>query len=173
MGSPSHKSKKPLDTSLPPEKRLESTVFFVDRTLGRYKVPNALRATGIHIEAHHEHFDDDALDTEWIEKCAEEGWVVLGNDKNNKKNRYERALIINGGIAAFYLTSGMYQGEDEAEAIIKALKRIANLLMSEPRPFIARIHLDGRVELWVNHKNEDVLAAKEARRRERNKSKNK
>ena len=117
---------------------------------------------------HHEHFVDNELDTNWIEKCAEEGWVVLGNDKNNKKNRYERAAIINGGLAAFYLTSGMRPGEDEAEAIIKALKRIANLLMSEPRPFIARIHLDGRVELWVNHKNVDVLAEKEARRSRKN-----
>jgi hypothetical protein len=121
MGSPSRKSKKPLDTSLPPEKRLESIVFFTDRTLGRYKVPNALRAAGIHIEAHHEHFDDDALDTVWIEKCAAEGWVILGNDKHNKKNRIERAAIINGGVAAFYLTSGMYQGEDDAER--RSLKR--------------------------------------------------
>ncbi len=72
--------------------------------------------------------------------------------------------VIRGGVAAFFLTSGTRTGEQEAESIIKALKRIANLLMSEPRPFIARIHPDGTVELWVNHKNVDVLAEKEARR---------
>lgn len=72
---------------------------------------------------------------------------------------------MSGGVAAFFLTAGSHTGPEDAEAIIKALKRIANVLMSQPRPFIARIYPDGIVELWVNHKNVDVLAEKLARRR--------
>jgi len=70
-----------------------------------------------------------------------------------------------GGVAAFFLTSGTRTGPQDAEAIIKALKRMTNMLKSEPRPFIARIHPDGTVELWVNHKDVDVLAEKQKRRR--------
>lgn len=126
---------------------------------------------GIRVEVHHEHFDQEALDPVWIDRCAQEGWVILGNDKSIKKNPLERAAIINGGVAAFFLTAGTRTGPQDAEAIIKALKKIANLLMSEPKPFIARIYPDGKVELWVNHKDVDVLAEKETRRRERRRNK--
>ncbi|HZI19471.1 MAG TPA: hypothetical protein VEY09_12845 [Pyrinomonadaceae bacterium] len=157
----------------PPEKRLESVVFFTDRTLGADKVPTALRAAGLNVEVHRDHFAHDVTDPVWIARCAREGWVVLGNDKRIKKNPIEREAIIRGGVAAFFLTAGWRTGEQDADAIIKALKRIANLLMSEPRPFIARIHPDGSVELWVNHKNVDVLKEKEARRAERRRAKRK
>jgi hypothetical protein len=114
---------------------------------------------------HQDHFIQDAQDPIWIAKCAQENWVILGNDKKVKRNPLERKAIIQGGVAAFFLTSGQRTGPEDAEAIIQALKRIANILMSEPRPFIARIYPDGKVELWVNHKNIDLIAEREARRR--------
>jgi PIN like domain len=157
MGSRRNKSKRPSGTSLPPERRLESTVFFVDRSLGDEIVPEALRKAGLRIEAHKDHFAQGALDVEWIAKCAENGWVALASDKAIKRNLLERTAIINGCIAGFFLTSGSRTGPENAEIIVKALKRIANMLDSEGKPFIARIHPDGKVELWVNRNNKDML----------------
>ena len=34
------------------------------------------------------------------------------------------------------------------------------MILGQKRPFIARIAQDGTVELWLNHKGEDVLARK-------------
>jgi len=165
MGSNQRKFKKRSGTSLPPEKRLESIVFFIDRTLGAEIVPEALRNAGINVEVHQDHFKQDTPDPVWIARCAQENWIILGNDKKIKKNPLERAAVINGEVSAFFLTSGQRTGLEDAETLIKALRKITNLLMFEPRPFIARIHPDGTVELWVNHKNVDVLAEKEACRK--------
>ena len=78
---------------------------------------------------------------------------------------------MHAGIAAFFLTRGDRTGKEDADIIIKAAKRIANLLASQPQPFIARILLDGKVELWVDHNDTDLIAAKEARRLARKRAK--
>lgn len=151
------KSKKLLDTKLPLRERLEFTVFFVDRTLGRDTVPTALRDAGFKIEVHADHFASDAPDVQWLELCGKNDWVVLSHDKGIKKNPLERDAIMRAGLAAFFLTRGDKTGAEDAQAIIKARKRIANLLGSQRRPFIARILPDGKVELWLDHKGKSHI----------------
>lgn len=82
---------------------------------------------------------------------------MLAKDKNIKRNPLERQALFQAGVAAFFLTSANMTGEEMAQAIIKGLTRIANLLHGEKRPFIARISPDGQVELWLNHKGKDRL----------------
>jgi hypothetical protein len=164
MTSRLNKSSKLLDTKLPLEERLESITFFVDRTLGRDTVPTALSAAGLNVEVHADHFQGEAPDIEWLNLCGQNGWVALSHDKGIKKNPLEREAVIHAGIAAFFLTRGDRTGKEDAGIIIKATKRIANLLASQPQPFIARILLDGKVEMWVDHNNTDLIAAREARR---------
>lgn len=158
MASRKKKSSKQSDTNF--ARRLEDVVFFVDRSLGEKIVPDELTAFGLKIERHSTHFAQDAPDIEWLEACGENGWVVLAKDKNIKKNLLERQVLLNSGVAAFFLTRGGYKGEEMAKAIIKSLKRIANLIQSQQKPFIARINLDGKAELWVDHKGNDHLTKK-------------
>jgi hypothetical protein len=49
------------------------------------------------------------------------------------------------------------------------LKRIANILASQKKPFIARLDKEGKVEIWINHKGEDLIAQKQEIRRLKNK----
>lgn len=153
-------SSKRSDTSI--KKRLEQVVFFLDRSLGEKTVPNRLKEFGLNIENHSAHFASDAEDVEWLEKCGANDWIVLAKDKNIKKNFLERQALFNAGIAAFFLTGGEYKGEEMADAIIKSLKRIANLINSQQKPFIARINLSGKVELWLDHKEKDHLIKKKS-----------
>ena len=131
--------------------------FFVDRSLGEQEVPLALRASGLHVVAHHEVFARAAPDVLWLEHCGREGWVVLSKDKWIKRNPLERQALLKAGLAAFFLSRGDLNGTANVQAILKALKRIANLLASERRPFIARITPEGKVELWLNHKGQERL----------------
>lgn len=94
---------------------------------------------------------------EWLEKCGEKGWVALAKDKAIKKNELEKRALINAEIAAFFLTSGELSGEEMSLAIIGALHRIANLLENQKLPFIARITPQGKVELWLDHKERERL----------------
>jgi predicted nuclease of predicted toxin-antitoxin system len=151
-------SSKQSDTNI--KKRLETVVFFVDRSLGEKIVPNALIEFGLNIEHHSTHFKQDAPDIEWLSVCGENNWVVLAKDKNIKKNPLEQRVLLNSGIAAFFLTSGEFKGEEMAQAIIKSLKRISNLIQSQRKPFIARINLNGTVKLWIDHKGNDHLTKK-------------
>jgi len=171
MTSRRRKSKKHSDTKATTEKQLESFTFFVDRSLGRVIVPDALRKIGLNVEVHADHFEHDAPDTLWLEKCGEKGWIVLAKDKAIRKNPLERQAILTHGLAAFFLLKTNATGEENAKAIIEAIQKIVGILENQRRPFIARIHPDGKVELWLNHKNVDVLAEKEARRRDKRRNK--
>lgn len=132
-------------------------------------VPDALRSIGLRVEAHADHFEHDAPDTEWLERCGAEGWVVLAKDKAIKKNPLERQALIAQGLAAFFIIKTSATGEENAKALIGAIHKIAGILENQRCPFIARIYASGDVELWVNHKNIDLLPEKETRRKAKRK----
>ena len=69
----------------------------------------------------------------------------------------------------FFLLKTSATGEENAKAIINAVQKIFGILENQLLPFIARVHPDGKVELWLNHRGVDLLAEKEARRRDKRK----
>lgn len=152
MAAREKRSKKRSGTKLSPEKRLESFVFFVDRSLGKNVVPDALVKAGIAVARHSDHFPENAPDVLWLQKCGQEGWIVLAKDKAIRTNEVERRALFNAGVAAFFLTSASATGEENANSIIKGLSKIAHLLEHQRRPFIAKINKDGKVELWLDHR---------------------
>jgi hypothetical protein len=54
--------------------------FFLDRSLGRKAVPEALRADGWDVITPAEHYgmpaDEQVADTDWIEEAAKRGWPI-------------------------------------------------------------------------------------------------
>jgi len=40
----------------------------------------ALRAAGLHVEVHDDHFRQDALDPEWLTAVGEKNWIVVTRD---------------------------------------------------------------------------------------------
>ncbi|MEW6129956.1 MAG: hypothetical protein AB1757_23175 [Acidobacteriota bacterium] len=154
------KSRKHSGTKLPPEEQLKNTTFFTDRSLGDHLVPDLLCQAGLKIERHIDHFEHDALDILWLEKCGEKDWVVLAKDRKIRSNNLERIALFNAGIAAFFITSANTTGKENAEAIIKALPKIVHLLQHQKKPFIARINKDGEVVLWIDHKGRDRFSSK-------------
>jgi PIN like domain len=68
--------------------------FFVDRSLGRKAVPEALRADGWDIVTLAEHYgvpaDEQVADTDWIEEAAKQGWPILMKDKRIRHRREKR-----------------------------------------------------------------------------------
>ena len=63
--------------------------FFVDRSLGRRRVAEALRRTGWSLCTHHEVFggrDEEVHDVEWLEYCGRQGLPVLTNDRRLRYN---------------------------------------------------------------------------------------
>ena len=75
MDARDKKSKKRSATSS--SKPLDEIVFFIDRSLGRKAVANALRNAGARVEVHDDHLLQDAKDEEWLQYVGARNWVVL------------------------------------------------------------------------------------------------
>lgn len=79
--------------------------FFLDRSLGRKAVSEALRADSWDVITLAEHYgmpaDEQVTDTDWIEEAAKHGWPILMKDKRirhrqaeiNRRDRAQGSLL--------------------------------------------------------------------------------
>jgi hypothetical protein len=71
--------------------------FFLDRSLGRKAVPEALRADGWDVITLAEHYgtpaDEQVADVAWIEEAAQRGWPILMKDKRIRYRPAEIAAV--------------------------------------------------------------------------------
>ena len=146
MAARAKRSKRPSAASSgsrPPE----PLVFFIDRSLGRKIVAQALREIGETVEIHDDHFAPDAKDEDWLFEVGKRGWIVLTKDDRIRYRVTERTAIASAKVRAFVLTSTQLQGTEMAAAFIKALPRIKRIVASNAPPFIARVSRTGKVAL--------------------------
>lgn len=109
-----------------------------------------MRAAGMTVEVHDDHFRQDAPDEEWLGAVGRKGWVVLTKDTRIRYRETERAALLNAGVRAFVLTSrGDLNGEELATAFLSARSAIARFLKEFPPPFIARVGRDGTLAMLV------------------------
>src|SRR3990172_10338167 len=90
MDGPKKKSKKPSATNS--SKPLDDVVFFVDRSLGRKAVPEALRAAGARVEVHDDHPPQNAKDEDWLAYIGKRNWVALTQDARIRHHELEYSL---------------------------------------------------------------------------------
>ncbi|MBP0021143.1 MAG: hypothetical protein J7647_26770 [Cyanobacteria bacterium SBLK] len=119
--------------------------FFVDRSLGKHTVPEILRATGINVEIHDDHFSQQTLDVEWIPEIGEQDWIILTKDARIATNRHERQAVAYAGLKMFAFASQNLSGEAMAIAFQKALPKMLKFIDESTAPFIAKVYKDGKV----------------------------
>ena len=139
------KSKKLSAASLP--SLPEPLIFFIDRALGRFVVPNVLRQAGEMVKTHDEIFPQSAKDPVWLKEVGERGWVVLTKDPRIRHRVNEVRAIRRAKVRAFVLTRGDLKGEEMGNIFVKALPAIKKLATSTAPPFIAHVSREGRV--WL------------------------
>lgn len=123
-------------------------ILFIDRSLGRKKVADALRAAGADVKVHDDLFPQDAPDEVWIGEAGREGWTVLSRDERIRYRGVERQAVERHGLGLFVLTSVGLKGEEMAATFVKALPRIGRFVARHRPPFIAKVRRDGTVEEW-------------------------
>jgi hypothetical protein len=125
--------------------------FFIDRSLGRHIVPDAIRAAGfvvhtlasVYGEQPGQHVDD----TEWLQLAGKEGWVVLFKDDRIRRRPAELNALITADVRAFCLTNANLRGEEQAERFVVNLNRIAQRARKSG-PFVFGVYPDGLRRLW-------------------------
>jgi hypothetical protein len=114
--------------------------FFADRNLGVKIFPTILRAEGITVHLHQDHFAQDAADVDWMPEVARRGWPIISPDIRISRDRLEVEAIMTSGAAVFCLAGGHLTGEEKARNFLRCLPQITSVLARTPRPFIAKVY---------------------------------
>lgn len=125
--------------------------FFIDRSLGRRVVPDALRASDLIVHTmasvYGEQVGQGLRDETWLRDVGERGWVVLMKDDAIRRRPAEREALIEGGVRAFCLTNAQLRGEEQARRFVDNRERILRQAQ-RPGPYIYGVY-DGRIaRLW-------------------------
>ena len=117
--------------------------LFLDRSLGRIKVPQRLRAAGLRLVTLSEHYgipaDEGVADDEWLELAGSRGWVVFMKDTRIRYNRAEREAVKAHGVRCFCLANQNLTGDEMADRFLSNLEAIVRAC-GELGPFIYAVH---------------------------------
>ena len=136
----------------------EPLTLFVDRSLGGKKVAAALRAAGVAVEVHDDHYPNNKPDAEWLDDVGRKGWVVLTKDERLQHRPAEFVALFEGGTAVFVLTTSDLTGDAMAKVWVSAIPAMRALVADTDIPFIARVDAKATVRLFLNDKGLEVRA---------------
>ena len=121
--------------------------LFVDRSLGRRKIPDRLRQVHASVIAHDDVFPQDTDDEVWLSEAGRQRWIVLTKDERIGRKPGEQVAIVRSGARCFVLhpTKGM-TAESMADVLVAALPRILATARDEKRRgFVKIVNRQGRV----------------------------
>jgi hypothetical protein len=114
--------------------------LFIDRSLGRIKVPALLRAEGLRLVTLAEHYgvpaDEDVADEQWLELCGQRGWLALMKDDRIRYMTIERRALVENRVRAAVITNANLSAEEMARRIIRAVPDLARVSDERPGPFL-------------------------------------
>jgi predicted nuclease of predicted toxin-antitoxin system len=128
--------------------KLESTTFFIDRCLGNKLIVETLRAAGVSVEIHDDHFGKNTQDVDWIPEVGRKGWIILTKDARIGKNQIERLAVADARVRMFVLVSQNLSGVDMANIFVTAIPTMEKFISQNFAPFIAKVERDGKVKAW-------------------------
>ena len=135
-----------------------SFVYFTDRDLGK-RFPEVLKAAGLTVERHADHFTEDTPDETWLETVGRRGWIALTHDRRIRYKPNDRDAVTRHGVALLVIV-GAAPFPELARAFVATLPAIERFLSRNKPPFIAKVYrpspaetarrstAPGHVELW-------------------------
>ena len=123
-------------------KRKLAVEFFVDRSLGRKHLPEALRAEGMTVHTmasvYGENRAQSLKDVDWLADAGKQGWVVLHKDSAIRRRPAELQALRNAKLRTFCLVNAQLKGHEQTARFIDNLEAIIRR-SSRPGPFIYAI----------------------------------
>lgn len=121
--------------------------FLVDRSLGRYDVPAALRAQGQTVHTLWSVYgaaEENLADTAWLRDAGRWGWAVLTGNPRIRWTAHELAVVQVEAVQVFVLPRGQLRGAEQAARFVDNLAAI-HRACERPGPFIYVV-LPDRIE---------------------------
>jgi hypothetical protein len=132
--------------------------YFTDRDLGK-QFGEILKAGGLAVERHADHFAPDTADDVWLAEVGRHGWIALTHDKRIRYKPNERDAVMRHGVGLLVIV-GAAPFAELARSFVATLPAIEHFLDNHAPPFIAKVYRPsqaeaaglqesvGRVELW-------------------------
>lgn len=121
--------------------------LFVDRSLGRKKVPAVLRAAGLSLTTLAEHYgipsDESVPDVAWLTDATAHGWICLMKDAAIARNDAEKATVLAVGARCFCLSRQSLSAAVMAGWFLAALEEMTDAVSSTTPPFIYAVERGG------------------------------
>lgn len=128
-------------------KLLDEYVFFIDRSLGKKAIANALKNAGLNVVIHDDCFPQNTLDEVWLDEVGKKGWIVLSKDNRIRYRANEISALNNANVLAFFLTATNATGDEMASIFLKARKRMIDIASKSKRPAIYTLGRDAKPKL--------------------------
>lgn len=117
--------------------------LFIDRSLGRIRLPALLRAAGLEVITLAEHYgmpeDEGVEDHVWLRDTAAMGWIALGKDSRIRRNPAERQAIRSAGARCFYIPRADLSFDENCKRVLGNLPAISRACI-DPGPFVYALH---------------------------------
>jgi hypothetical protein len=123
-------------------------VFFTDRDLGA-AFPEILRAAGLTVERHGDHFAPDCPDEDWLAEVGKRDWVALTHDPRIRHKPNQLAAVVQHRVRLLVIV-GKAAFPDLAASFVATRVRIKAFLGHAPRPLIAKVYRATPAELAEN-----------------------
>lgn len=146
MSAKKRRSKKPSVANS--KRQPDSFVLYLDRSLGKHVIADALREAGQSVEVHDDHLAIDAPDEEWIELVGKRNWVALTKDKNIRYRFAEIRAIKKHNAKVIVIRAKNATGVDIAEVLIRSHQRIRRFAQRTAAPFVAGIDRAGKISIY-------------------------
>jgi hypothetical protein len=125
--------------------------FFVDRSLGRVVVAEAIRAFGytVHtmVEVYPDGRDMEVRDVEWIRDASDAGWVALTKDERITRYPDEQEALIQSTLRVFAIGNQHLTGPEMAAYYATNINRIVQRAR-KPGPYVETVYRDSVERRW-------------------------
>ncbi len=132
----------------------EPFTFFIDRCLGKYDVPSAVRnalLAGEAIQIHDDLLAQDTDDEEWLPMVAARGWVVLSKDPAMRRSPLVVEALRAAGAAVFHLANGQISGIQSGAALVATMPRIRKAVRRFDVTVVGSVDMTGSVTvMWAS-----------------------
>ncbi len=96
-----------------------------------------LRAAGLHVKVHDDHFRRDALDPEWFTAVGEKNWIVVTRDERIRYRVAEKQAMRRAFVLA---AQGDLRADMLAHNFLKALAKVRRVVEKQSPPLSQRCH---------------------------------
>jgi PIN like domain len=129
---------------------VDRLVFFVDRSLGRYEVPQVFAAAGFDVvlmaELYPDGADQEIADERWISDVSGRGWVALTKDPSIRYAHTD--ALADSTLRVFALPNANMAGAVMAQRFRDRLEDIVGWATSTGGPYVVGVYRDRLERRW-------------------------